>query len=381
MNALLTKTHIEIRQKVRTFAETEVKPVITELDEKEQYEPKFAKRMGELNLMGMHIPVEFGGQGLDTLSYIIAVEELTRVDSSVGATLAAHNSLGISPILVWGTEEQKKKFLPRLCTGEMTWAFALTEKNAGSDAKGIETTAVDQGQYWLLNGEKMFITNSTSEISGGGNVLAITAEKNGKKEYSVLIVDRNIKGYTTEKISNKMLWRAADNGMIYFKNCEVPKENVLGERGKGMKIMLQTLDGGRLSIAAMGLGLAQGAYEMALDYAQKREQFGQKISDFQTISFKLADMAMKIEHARNSLYNACWLKDNGHAYSKEAAMSKLFCSEVAKFVTEEAMQIYGAQGFLKENHIERFFRDQRLLQVGEGTSEVLRLVISRSILS
>lgn len=380
MNALITKKHETLRQKVRAFAEKEILPKITELNEKEVFEPEFVKQMGELGLLGMNAPAAYGGGGLDTLSYIIAVEEISRVDSSVGATLAAHNSLGIAPIVNWGTEEQKHKFIPELCQGKKLWAFALTEKNAGSDAKGVETQASEEKKSWTLNGEKIFITNSSSDISAGGNILAITGEKNGKKEYSVLLVERNSKGYEVERISGKFMWRSADNGIIKLNQVVVPKENLLGERGKGMKIMLHTLDGGRLSIAAMGLGLAQGAFEMAKNYAQKRKQFGKKIAEFQSVAFKLADMALKIENARNTLYNACWLKDQGQTYTMQAAMAKLYCSEIAKEVSDEAMQIFGAQGFLKENHIERFYRDQRLLQIGEGTSEILRMVISRNLL-
>lgn len=349
-------------------------------DEKEEFPVELAKKMGEAGLFGITLPEKYGGQGLDYLSYIIAVEEIARIDSSPAATIAAHNSLGISPIYVFGNEEQRVKYLPGLCTGENLWAFGLTEKNAGSDAKGIETEAKIHNGKWLLNGSKMFITNSSSPIASGITVQAITDLKNGKKEMSAILVDRNTPGYITKPIKGKLMWRAVDNGELVFENCIIPKSNLLGNRGDGMKIMLSTLDGGRLSIAAIGLGLAQGAFEMAVDYSKKRKQFGKTLSAFQTISFKLAEMAVKIELARNTLYHACRLKDADLPFAKQAAIAKLYCSEIAREVADESLQIHGAYGLLRENHIERFYRDQRLLQIGEGTTEILKMVISRHIL-
>jgi len=380
MNELLDDRYIEYRKKIRAFSENVIKPLAIVQDEKEEFPVELAKKIGKAGLFGITLPEKYGGQGLDYLSYIIAVEEIARVDSSPAATVAAHNSLGITPIYTYGTEEQRIHYLPELCTGEKLWAFGLTEKNAGSDAKGVETQAKLAGGQWVINGSKMFITNSSSSIASGITLQAITDEKNGKKELSALLVDRNIPGYYTTPIKGKLMWRAVDNGELRFENCVVPESNLLGNRGDGMKIMLSTLDGGRLSIAAIGLGLAQGAYEMAIDYSKTRKQFGKSLSEFQAISFKLAEMAVKIELARNTLYHACRLKDACLPFAKQAAISKLYCSEIAREVADESLQIHGAYGFLRENHIERFYRDQRLLQIGEGTSEILKMVISRHIL-
>jgi alkylation response protein AidB-like acyl-CoA dehydrogenase len=382
MNALLQEKHHQIREKVRHFAETIVKPVIDDFDENEIFPVDLVRKMGKLGVLGMIAPEEFGGMGSDYLSYIIAIEEMARIDSSMAATLAAHNSLGVGPILEFGTQQQKEQFLPAFCTGEKLWAFGLTEENAGSDAQGVETTAQMIGNEFLVNGSKKYITNGTSEISAGTTILAITGEADGRKELTAILVEKECKGFIRETMKNKLVWRAADNGILYFNNCRVTLKNQLGERGKGFKIMLKTLDSGRLSIAAIGLGLAQGAYEMAMAYAKHRKQFGKSLSEFQVIAFKLADMVLKIENARNTLYNACWLKDNGHSYTQQAAMSKLYCSEIAREVADEAVQILGGAGLFKNREwpIERFYRDQRLLQIGEGTSEILRMVISRNIL-
>lgn len=382
MNALLLEKHHSIRAKVRQFAEQIVKPVIDDFDEKEIFPVELVREMGKTGVLGMIVPSEFGGQGSDYLSYIIAIEEMARVDSSMAATLAAHNSLGVGPILEFGSQEQKEKFLPAFCTGEKLWAFGLTEENAGSDAQGVETTAEISGDEFIVNGSKKYITNGTSEISGGMTTLAVTGEKDGRKEFTAILIEKECKGFIRETMKGKLVWRAADNGILYFEDCRVPMENQLGERGYGFKIMLKTLDSGRLSIAAIGLGLAQGAYEMAKSYAKYRKQFGKSLSEFQVIAFKLADMALKIENARNTLYNACWLKDNNHPFAQQAAMAKLYCAEIAREVADEAVQILGGAGLFKNREwpIERFYRDQRLLQIGEGTSEILRMVISRNIL-
>lgn len=380
MNELLDNRYIEYRKRVRKFSEDVIKPLAIAQNEKEEFSVELTRRMGKVGLLGITLPEKYGGQGLDYLSYIIAVEEIARVDSSPAATVAAHNSLGITPIYVYGTEEQRLKYLPGFCTGKKLWAFGLTEKNAGSDAKGVETEAKLADGQWLINGSKMFITNSSSPIASGITLQAITDVKNGKKELSAILVDRNTQGYSTTPIKGKLMWRAVDNGELQFENCVVPESNLLGKRGDGMKIMLSTLDGGRLSIAAMGLGLAQGAFEMAIDYSKKRKQFGKTLAEFQAISFKLAEMAVKIELARNTLYHACRLKDAGLPFVKQAAISKLYCSEIAREVADESLQVHGAYGLLRENHIERFYRDQRLLQIGEGTSEILKMVISRHIL-
>jgi alkylation response protein AidB-like acyl-CoA dehydrogenase len=382
MNALLQEKHHQIRAKVRQFAEKIIKPVIDDYDEKEIFPIELVREMGKLGVLGMTAPVEFGGQGSDYLSYVIAIEEMARIDSSMAATLAAHNSLGVGPIVEFGTQEQKAKFLPAFCTGEQLWAFGLTEENAGSDAQGVETTAQIDGNEFIVNGSKKYITNGTSEISAGMTTLAITGDKDGRKEFTAILIEKEREGFARETMKTKLVWRAADNGILYFNDCRVPVENQLGERGYGFKIMLKTLDSGRLSIAAIGLGLAQGAYEIAKGYAKQRKQFGKSLSEFQVIAYKLADMALKIENARNTLYNACWLKDNGHAFAQQAAMAKLYAAEIAREVADEAVQILGGAGLFKNREwpIERFYRDQRLLQIGEGTSEILRMVISRNIL-
>ncbi len=379
MNFDLSQEQKMIRETVRDFAEREVKPLARELDEKGAFSYELTKKMGELGLFGMNLPEKYGGQGLDTLSYIIAVEEMARVDGSHAATLAAHNSLGISPLYEYGTEEQKMKYLPQLCTGEGLWSFGLTEPGAGSDSRGSKTTAVLEGDEWVINGSKIFITNGASDINKGCTVQAVSGEKDGKKIFTTIIVEAGTPGFRRVAMHNKMMWRASDTSELYFDDVRVPKENLLGQIGEGSHIMLHTLDGGRLSIGAMGLGLAQGAFEMALAYANERKQFGKPIAKFQINAFKLADMAMKIELARNLLYKACWLKDQGRPYGKEAAMSKLYCSEIAREVADEAVQIHGGYGLMKDYDIERFYRDQRLLQIGEGTSEIQRLVISRHI--
>jgi len=379
MDFRLSEEQELIRKTVRDFAEKEIKPKASELDEKEEFSLELTKRMGDMGLMGMNIPEHYGGQGLDTLSYIIAVEELARIDGSQAATLAAHNSLGIGPIYYYGTEEQKLKYLPQLCTGNALWAFGLTEPEAGSDSRGTKTKAFVSGNEWVINGSKIFITNGSNPLSIGSTVQAVTGEKEGEKIFSTILVDRGTKGFSQLAMHRKMMWRASDTAQLFFDDCRVPKENILGKEGEGSRIMLGTLDNGRLSIAAMGLGLAQGAFELALEYGGQRKQFGKEIKKFQINSFKLADMALKIELARNLLYKACWLKDNHLPFAKEAAMSKLYCSEIAKEVADEAVQIHGGYGLMKDYPIERFYRDQRLLQIGEGTSEIQRMVISRYI--
>ncbi len=377
---LLNEKHQELREEVRAFAEEEIKPVAAELDEKSGFSTELTSKMFDMGLLRINLSEAYGGLGMDTLSYIIAVEELARVDGSQAATVAAHNSLGIAPIVNYGTEEQKERFLPKLTSGKKLWAFGLTEENAGSDSNNTETTATLDGGKWTINGQKIYITNISSVMSGGITVQAVTGERgNGMKELSVILVDRDTPGYLTEVIQSKMMWRGADTGKVEFDKVVVPEENLLGKRGMGSKIMLATLDGGRLSIAAMGLGLAQGAFEMAMDYATNRVQFGRPIKNFQINSYKLADMATKIELARSLLYKACWLKDNKHPFGKEAAMVKLYTSEIAREIANEALQIHGAHGLMKENPIERFYRDQRILEIGEGTSEILRMVISRHL--
>ncbi|MEA5109559.1 Acyl-CoA dehydrogenase [bioreactor metagenome] len=379
MDYNLSEEHRMIRETVRQFAEREIRPLARELDEKETFSPELTRKMGELGLFGIYLPEKYGGQGMDYLAYIIAVEEIARVDGSQAATLAAHNSLGVGPLYYYGSEEQKMKYLPMLCTGDALWAFGLTEPDAGSDSRGSKTRATLENGEWVINGSKIFITNGSADNSMGATVQAVTGEKQGKKEFTTILVDKDTPGFTRQTMHGKMMWRASDTSQLFFDDCRVPESNLLGKVGEGSKIMLSTLDSGRLSIAAMGLGCAQGAYELALNYAKERKQFGQPISKFQAIAFKLADMALKIELARNLLYKACWLKDTNQPFAMESAMAKLYCSEIAREVADEAVQVHGGYGLMKDYEIERFYRDQRLLQIGEGTSEIQRLVISRYI--
>lgn len=369
----------EERLKVRAFAEEVIAPQATQLDEEERFSSELTIKMGEQGLLSIVAPKTYGGQEKDTLSYIIAVEELARVDSSQAATVVAHNSLGLVPIIDYGTTEQREKYLPKLISNYKLWAFGLTEVNAGSDARGTETTAVRDGDEWVINGSKRYITNASTPLTLGVTLQVMTNDKNGDPKLTTILVENGTPGFESKRMLGKMMWRAADTAQLTFNDCRVPYSNLLGKEGQGIRYMLKTLDGGRLSIAAMGLGLAQGAFEMALKHAKTRKQFGRVIGRNQAIGFKLADMSMKIELARNTLYRACLLKDNGRPYSKEAAMAKLYTSEIAKEIADEAVQIFGGAGLYKDNPIERFYRDQRLLQVGEGTSEILRLVIARGL--
>ncbi|MBU0991361.1 MAG: acyl-CoA dehydrogenase family protein [Proteobacteria bacterium] len=376
----LTNEQEMIRKEVRNFAKKEVAPIAPELDEKEMFSVDLTKKMGEIGLFGMFVSEEYEGQGLDYISYIIAVEEIARVDGSQAATIAAGNSLGIGPIYYFGTEAQKKKYLPKLCKGEALWGFGLTEPTAGSDAGGSKTTAVLDGNEWVINGSKIFITNAANDMTLGVTVQAISGKKeNGRPEYSCFLVEPDTPGFKAVPMHKKMMWRASNTAELYFDNVRIPKDNILGKKGDGFHQMLKTLDGGRLSIGSMGLGGAQGAYDAAIKYAQERVQFGQPISKFQAIAFKLADCATEIECARNLLYKACWLRNKKRPFEKEAAMAKLYCSELMGRVANHAVQIHGGYGLMKDYGVERFYRDQKLLDIGEGTSEIQRLVISRYI--
>ena len=369
-----------LRDSVRSFAENEIKPVAQELDKKEEFSYETMQKMAELGLFGVFVSEEYGGQEMDYVSYIIAVEEIARVDGSHAATVAAENSLGIGPLYYFGNEEQKKKYLPKLCSGEALWGFGLTEPNAGSDAANSSTTAVLDGDEWIINGSKIFITNAATDITTGVTVLARTGERDdGKPELSCIIVEAGAPGFTAREMHDKMMWRASNTSELYFEDCRVPRENLLGPRGQGFHQMMQTLDGGRLSIGAMGLGGAQGCFDMTIKYTNEREQFGRPIATFQASAFKMADMAMEIECARLLLYKACWLRDNQRPFAKEAAMAKLYCSEVMYRCANHAVQLHGGYGLMKEYDIERFYRDQKLLEIGEGTSEVQRIVIARHI--
>ena len=376
----LTREQEMIRREVRSFAEKEIAPVAAELDDQELFSPELTRKMGEIGLFGMIVDEAYDGQDLDYLSYIIAVEEVARVDGSQAATIAAGNSLGIGPLFYFGTEEQKHKYLPPLCRGEALWGFGLTEPTAGSDAGGSKTTAVKDGDHWVLNGSKIFITNAACDMTLGVTVQAVTGTRpGGKPEYTCFLVERGTPGFKAVPMKGKLMWRASNTAELYFDDVRVPEENMLGRQGDGFHQMLQTLDGGRLSIGAMGLGGAVGAYDLALKYARSREQFGQPISKFQAVAFKLADSAMEIECGRNLLYKACWLRDRDRPFAKEAAMAKLYCSELMGRVADHAVQIHGGYGLMKDYHVERFYRDHKLLEIGEGTSEVQRLVISRHI--
>lgn len=376
----LTPEQDLLRDAIRKFAESEIKPHARALDAKEEFSVDITRKMGQMGLFGMTIDPKYGGHGMDTLSYVIAMEELSRVDGSQAATVTAHNSIGIGPIYLFGTEEQKQKYIPGLCTGEKLWGFGLTEPNAGSDSRGTETTAKKTANGWVINGSKIFITNVSNPLSAGLTVQARTGSKpDGSPELTCFIVEKGTPGLTVKPMHGKLMWRASDTAEVYLNNVEVPADAVVGAMGGGSRQMLTALDYGRLGIAAMGLGAAQGAYELALAYAKDRKQFGQAISKFQAISFKLADMATEIEHARVFLYHATRLRDAGQPYTKEASMAKLYCTEVAGRVTDTAIQIHGGYGLMEEYDVARFWRDQRILQIGEGTSEVQRLVISRQI--
>ena len=369
-----------LRNSVRQFAENEIKPVAKELDEKEEFSYETMKKMANLGLFGMFVSEKYGGQGMDYISYIIATEEIARVDGSHAATVAAGNSLGIGPIYYFGNEEQKQKYLPSLCAGEALWGFGLTEPNAGSDAGNTQTTAVLDGDQWIINGSKIFITNAATKITAGVTAMGRTGVRDdGRPELSCILVESGTPGFEAREMHGKMMWRASNTSELYFDDCQVPQGNLLGPRGNGFYQMMETLDGGRLSIGAMGLGGAQGCYDLAIKYSKERMQFGKPISTFQVNAFKLADMALEIECARLLLYKACWLRDNHKPFTKEAAMAKLNCSEVMYRCANHAVQLHGGYGLMKEYDVERFYRDQKLLEIGEGTSEVQRIVISRLI--
>ncbi len=376
----LTEGQKLTRQSIRTFAESEIRPIARELDEKEEFSVELTRKMADLGLFGCFVSEEYGGSNMGYISYAIAVEELARVDGSQAATIAAGNSLGIGPIYYFGNDEQKREWLPKLCAGDCLAAFGLTEPDAGSDAGGSRTTATLDGDVWLINGQKIFITNSACSLTGVIVVQAVSGRReDGKPEISCLIVPAGTPGLTASEMKNKMMWRSSNTGELFFDDCRVPRENLLGKRGDGFRQMLTTLDGGRLSIGAMGVGGSQAAFELGLEYANSRVQFGRTIGAFQVNSFKLADMALEIEAARNLLYKACWLRENGRPITKEAAMAKLFCSEVMRRCVHHAVQLHGGYGLMKDYEVERLYRDQRLLEIGEGTSEVLRIVIARSI--
>lgn len=377
MNFDLTKEQKMIRDVVREFAQSEIAPRAREIDRTGQFPLDIIKKMADLDLMGLPFPEEYGGAGADYVSYCLAVEEISRACASTGLTYEAHISLGCMPIYLFGTEEQKQKYLVPLCRGECLGSFGLTEPNAGSDAGATQTTAVEDGDEWVINGSKCFITNAS--YARFVTITAVTDRTLGKRGISNFIVPTDAPGFTIRATYEKMGLHGSNTTELFFDNVRVPKENLLGERNRGFKQFLQVLDGGRIAIAAMAVGIAQACLDAALAYARERVQFGQPIARFQAISFKLADMATNIELARTMYLKAAWLKDQGRPVTKEAAMVKVFASEMATRAALEAIQIHGGYGYMKEFPVERYLRDAKLLEIGEGTSEINRLVIARAI--
>jgi short-chain 2-methylacyl-CoA dehydrogenase len=375
LNFDLDSEHELVRSTVREFAEQRVAPVAEELDREGRFPYDLVAGMAELGLMGMTVPEEYGGAGTDTLAYAIAVEELTRVDSSVAITMAAHHSLGTLPIFSFGNEEQKRQWLPDLASGKRLAAFGLTEPDAGSDVGATRTRAELRDGNWVVNGSKIFITNAGTDIT---DCVTITA-RTGDDEVSNIIIPNGTPGYEISKPMKKLGWRASDTRELSFKDCAVPEANLLGPRGQGFRQFLEILDGGRISVAAMGVGLAQGAYDLAYAYAQERQQFGQPIARFQAVQFKLADMATEIEAGRTMVYKSAWLKDEGRDFGLAAAQAKLYTGELSNRAVNWALQIHGGYGYMDEYPVSRLYRDQKILEIGEGTNEVQRMVIARHL--
>jgi alkylation response protein AidB-like acyl-CoA dehydrogenase len=375
LNLDLTPEHELVRQTVREFAVERIAPAAEELDREARFPYELVAELAELGLMGMTIPEEYEGGGTDTVSYAIAIEELTRIDSSVAITVAAHHSLGTLPVYLFGSEEQKRRWLPDLASGRRLAAFGLTEPDAGSDAGATRTTAELRDGSWVVNGSKMFITNAGTDITWGVSITART----GPDEISNLVVPNGTPGYEISGPMHKLGWRASDTRELSFRDVSVPEDHLLGPRGEGFRQFLEILDGGRISVAAMGLGLAQGAYDLAAAYARERQQFGKPISKFQAVQFRLADMATEIEAARGLVYRAAWLKDEGRSFAQAAAMAKLYTGELAHRVANESLQIHGGYGFMEESAISRLYRDQKILEIGEGTNDVQRMVIARHL--
>jgi len=378
MDFELTEEQQMMQRMVRDFAENEIRPIAQEMDVSGEFPWEVIRKMGRLGLLGLPVPEEYGGCGADTVTYAIAVEEVSRVSGSVGITLAAHTSLGLDLIHRFGTEEQKRKYLPPLAAGKGLAAFGLTEPEAGSDAAAVKTTAVLDGEQWVINGQKTFITSGS--IADVVIVAAVTDKSAGTKGISNFIVEKDTPGFRPGRDEEKMGLRGSVTSQLFFEDCRVPKENLLGQPGGGFKQFLITLDGGRISIGAMAVGLAQGALEAAVKYSKERVQFGQPIAKFQAIQWMIADMATEIEAARLMVYRAAWLKDKGVRFTKEAAMAKLYASEAAERACFKAIQIHGGYGYMKEYDVERIYRDNRLTTIGEGTSEIQRLVIARQVL-
>ncbi|HEV8449912.1 MAG TPA: acyl-CoA dehydrogenase family protein [Gaiellales bacterium] len=371
----LSDQHAQLRETVRAFAEGQLAPVAEQLDREGRFPAELVQAAAELGLLGIPLPESAGGSGFDTVAYAIAVEELARVDSSFAITVAAHTSLGTMPIHLFGNEQQKARWLDDLASGRGLAAFGLTETGAGSDAGATRTTARLDGGEWVIDGSKMFITNAGTPLS---KLVTITA-RTGPDEVSNIVIENGTAGYGQSQPLKKMGWRSSDTRELTFTGCRVPEQNLLGARGEGFRQFLEILDGGRISVAALGLGMAQGAFEMGLGYARQREQFGRPIGSFQAIQFKLADMATEVEAARNLVYKAAWLKDQGRPFAQQAAIAKLYTGELARRACNESLQIHGGYGFMDEYPISRFYRDAKVLEIGEGTNEVQRMVIARSL--
>ncbi|WP_339146923.1 MULTISPECIES: acyl-CoA dehydrogenase family protein [unclassified Sutcliffiella] len=377
MNFDLTSEQAMIKKTIREFSDEVVAPGALQRDRDKKFPIEVFQQLSQLGMMGLPFPEEYEGAGADTVSFAIVVEELSRACGSTGITYSAHVSLGGAPLNLFGTEEQKRKYLVPICTGESLGAFGLTEPNAGSDAGGTQTTAVEDGNDFIINGNKCFITNAS--YAKHLALTAITDKKGNEKEISAVIVPTDAKGFQVIDNYEKMGLNASNTTELVLEDVRVPQENLLGKRGEGFRQFLITLDGGRIGIGAMAVGIAQAAFERALAYSTERKQFGRSLSSFQINQFKLADMAMKLELARNMVYKAAWLKDQGRPFSKEASMCKLYASEVCMEIADQAVQLHGGYGYMKEYHVERFMRDGKLLEIGEGTSEVQRMVIARSL--
>ncbi len=382
MNFDLTGEQRRWQDLARDFAREEIRPRAAELDKEQKFPYDIVASMVDLGLMGLTIPEEYGGSGGDFVTYNLALEEICRADTSVGITMEAHVSLGCSPLVTFGTREQKEHFLGEVIQGgRRLWAFGLTEDDAGTDAGGTRTTAELVDGEWVVNGSKKWITNGGTDVTGGVTAIVRTGmRENGKPELTAIIIPQDTAGFTRGPGYEKTGWRAADQRPLYFEDCRVPEENLLGERGAGFRQFLQTLDGGRVAVGALSVGLAQACLDEALSRAKEREQFGRSISEFQAIQFKLADMAMEIELARNMVLKAAWLKDEGRPFGREASMAKVFASEAAKRAADGAVQIWGGEGFMETSAVARYWRQVKINEIGEGTSEINRQIIARSLL-
>jgi short-chain 2-methylacyl-CoA dehydrogenase len=378
MDFTLNEEQQAIRETCRDFAEQEIKPLAEEMDRTGEFPYQVVRKMGELGLLGLPFPEEFGGAGADFLSYCIAIEEISRGDVSVGITMEAHTSLGASPFYLFGSNKQKEQYLTPLARGEQLWAFGLTEPEAGSDSGGTQTRAVLRDGSWHINGSKNFITNAGTEMTGGVTITAVTGNRNdGRNEITNIILPKDTPGYIIGNAYKKMGWRASDTRPLTFEDCKVPEGNILGQRGDGFKQFMQILDAGRVAIAALSVGLAQACLDEALSYAKERKQFGKHLSEFQAIQFKLADMDIEIELARLMYYKAAWLHMQRKPYTREASIAKLFASETAKRAADQAVQIHGGYGFMDEYPVSRYWRSVKVNEIGEGTSEVQRMLIAK----